>query len=161
MTQYDPPPPYPSYPQPVPERPTERPTAKVPAWMLPAVAVVSLVLGLTGGVIAASLMSNNGSSPGGVLSVQRRTAAPLPADNRSIAAVASKVLPSTVQIVAEYDGCQTDIVPRSFCLYSLTLCQLSYRSAEVIIIRPYSPRLQAISNMFSPFPPAHFQSQHR
>jgi putative serine protease PepD len=96
--------PYAPYTPPSPAPAPQRPTAKVPAWMLPAVAVVALVLGLTGGVIAASLMSDNSSSPGGVLSVQRRTAAPLPADNRSIAAVASKVLPSTVQIVAEYDG---------------------------------------------------------
>jgi putative serine protease PepD len=96
--------PYAPYTPPAPAPAPQRPTAKVPAWMLPAVAVVALVLGLTGGVIAASLMSDNSSSPGGVLSVQRRTAAPLPADNRSIAAVASKVLPSTVQIVAEYDG---------------------------------------------------------
>ncbi len=78
--------------------------AKVPAWMLPAVAVTALVLGLTGGAIAASVISENSSGSGGVLSVQRRTAAPLPADNGSIAAVAEKVLPSTVQIVAEYDG---------------------------------------------------------
>ena len=44
------------------------------------------------------------SGPGQLLGVQRRTATPLPADNGSIAAVAAKVLPSTVQIVAEYDG---------------------------------------------------------
>jgi putative serine protease PepD len=36
--------------------------------------------------------------------VQRRTAPPLDADNTSIAAVSAKVLPSTVQIIAEYDG---------------------------------------------------------
>ncbi len=78
--------------------------AKVPAWMLPAVAVVALVLGLTGGAIAGSFITDNDSSPGGVLSVERRTAAPLPADNDSVAAVAAKVLPSTVQIVAEYEG---------------------------------------------------------
>ncbi len=78
--------------------------AKIPAWMLPAVAVIALVLGLTGGAIAGSLITSNDSSPGGVLSVERRTAAPLPADNDSVAAVAAKVLPSTVQIVAEYDG---------------------------------------------------------
>ncbi len=111
MTQYDPPPPpYSSYPpqtQPYPTSPApeQRQTAKVPAWMLPAVAVLATVLGLTGGVIAASVMNDdNGNSPGSVLSVERRTAAPLPADNGSIASVASKVLPSTVQIVAEYDG---------------------------------------------------------
>jgi putative serine protease PepD len=72
--------------------------------MLPAVAVLALVLGLTGGAIAASLMNDNSSSPGGVFSVERRTAAPLPADNDSVASVAAKVLPSTVQIIAEYDG---------------------------------------------------------
>ena len=49
-------------------------------------------------------MDDDNGSPGGVLSVERRTAAPLPADNDSIAAVAAKMLPSTVQIVAEYDG---------------------------------------------------------
>jgi putative serine protease PepD len=106
---------YPTYPQqpqqPQPPQPTQpleqqpRPTARVPAWMLPAVAVVALVLGLTGGAIAGSLLNgDNSSSPSGVLSVERRTAAPLPADNRSIAAVAQEVLPSTVQIVAEYEG---------------------------------------------------------
>jgi putative serine protease PepD len=93
---------YSSYPPPAqPQRP---PTARVPAWMLPAVAVVALVLGLTGGAIAASFMNDNDSSPGTVLSLERRTAAPLPADNDSVAAVAAKVLPSTVQIVAEYNG---------------------------------------------------------
>ena len=99
-------PPFPprTQPYPVAGEPPDRPArAKVPAWMLPAVAVVALVLGLTGGTIAGALME--GESPaGGVFSVERRTAAPLPADNGSIAAVAAKVLPSTVQIVAEYEG---------------------------------------------------------
>ena len=73
--------------------------------MLPAVAVLATVLGLTGGVIAASLLNDDdATTPGSVLSVERRTAAPLPADNGSIASVAAKVLPSTVQIVAEYAG---------------------------------------------------------
>ncbi len=36
--------------------------------------------------------------------MERREAPPLAVDNNSIAAVAEKVLPSTVQIVAEYDG---------------------------------------------------------
>ena len=99
-------PPFPPHTQPYPVagEPPEKPArAKVPAWMLPAVAVVALVLGLSGGTIAGALME--GDSPaGGVFSVERRTAAPLPADNGSIAAVAAKVLPSTVQIVAEYEG---------------------------------------------------------
>jgi putative serine protease PepD len=99
-------PPIPPHTQPYPVagEPPERPArARVPAWMLPAVAVVALVLGLTGGAVAGALM--NGDTPAGsVFSVERRTAAPLPADNGSIAAVAAKVLPSTVQIVAEYEG---------------------------------------------------------
>ncbi len=108
------PPPYqpdyanpPSYTQPYPVAGPPSPApqrAKVPAWMLPAVALIALVLGLTGGAIAGALVSANDNSPGGVFKVERRTAAPLPPDNDSIAAVASKVLPSTVQIVAEYDG---------------------------------------------------------
>ncbi len=99
-------PPFPPHTQPYPVggEPPERPAkARVPAWMLPAVAVVALVLGLTGGAIAGAL-TDGGSPAGGVFSVERRTAAPLPADNGSIAAVAAKVLPSTVQIVAEYEG---------------------------------------------------------
>jgi putative serine protease PepD len=102
-------PPYSAYPpatQPYPVQNSlqNRPSAKVPAWMLPAVAVVALVLGLTGGAVAGALITHNDSSAGGVFSVERRTAAPLPADNDSVAAVAAKVLPSTVQIVAEYEG---------------------------------------------------------
>ncbi|MEO7350261.1 MAG: trypsin-like peptidase domain-containing protein [Marmoricola sp.] len=92
----------PTQPYPVAERP-ER--AKVPAWMWPTVAAMALVLGLGGGALAGALVADNGAtSPGEVLRVERRTAPPLPADNGSIAAVAAKVLPSTVQIVAEYDG---------------------------------------------------------
>jgi putative serine protease PepD len=71
------------------------------------VAVLSLVLGLSGGAVGGALVSDNqsnGDGSGGVLKVQRRTVAPLPADNGSIAAVAQKVLPSTVQIIAEYNG---------------------------------------------------------
>ena len=92
-----------------PRRPSREPSqarAKLPAWAWPAIAVLSLLLGLAGGALAAALVvhENGGSVAGGVLGVERRTAAPLPADNGSIAAVAAKVLPSTVQIVAEYQG---------------------------------------------------------
>ena len=73
--------------------------------MLPAVALLALVLGLTGGAIAALAdQRRRRLGPGACSRVERRTAAPLPADNGSVAAVAEKVLPSTVQIVAEYDG---------------------------------------------------------
>ena len=93
-----------------PQRPPEQAASTsgrrgLPAWVWPAVAVVSLVLGLTGGALAGALVaSTGGDGSGGILKVERRTAAPLPADNGSIASVAEKVLPSTVQIVAEYAG---------------------------------------------------------
>jgi putative serine protease PepD len=79
----------------------------LPVWVWPTVAVIALVLGLAGGTLAGALMartSGGGDGSGGVLAVERRTAAPLPADNGSIAAVADKVLPSTVQIRAGREG---------------------------------------------------------
>jgi putative serine protease PepD len=78
----------------------------VAAWLIPVVALTSLVLGVVGGALAGLAASrfDSPAGPTGVLRVQRRTAAPLPADNHSIPAVAAKVLPSTVQIVAEYGG---------------------------------------------------------
>jgi putative serine protease PepD len=72
------------------------------------ISVLALVLGLVGGLIGGSLQNNgdgNGSVDSvGVLTVPTRTAPPLPADNGSVAAVAAKVLPSTVEIIAQYDG---------------------------------------------------------
>jgi len=79
----------------------------MPHWAWPAIAVLALVVGLAAGAIGGLVTASNqvgGDTPGGVLKVQRRTAPPLPANNGSIAAVAKKVLPSTVQIIAEYDG---------------------------------------------------------
>ena len=81
--------------------------ARLPGWTWPLVSALALVLGVAGGAIAGALVAggdNDGSGSGGVLHVERRTAAPLDADNTSIAAVSAKVLPSTVQIIAEYDG---------------------------------------------------------
>ncbi len=72
--------------------------------MWPAVALVALVVGLAGGALAGALVANDSAGTGSVLRVEPRTAAPLPPDNGSIASVAAKVLPSTVQIVAEYAG---------------------------------------------------------
>ncbi len=77
-----------------PARPRPVPTPRLPAWTWPAVAVLALLLGLTGGALAGALVAGDGgTSASEVLRVERRTAAPLPADNVSIAAVAEKVLP--------------------------------------------------------------------
>jgi len=87
--------------------PADAPVARLPQWVWPAVAVLALVVGLSAGAIGGLVTASNnvgGDTPGGILKVQRRTAPPLPADNSSIPAVAAKVLPSTVQIIAEYDG---------------------------------------------------------
>ena len=79
--------------------------AKLPAWAWPAIAVLALLLGLTGGALGAARSCTETVAPAGeccgrathgALRFLRTTAAspPWPA----------KVLPSTVQIVAEYDG---------------------------------------------------------
>lgn len=81
---------------------------QVPRRTWPLVAVVALVVGAVGGALAgAAVVSNDDGISGGVLSVERRTAAPLPDDNVSIAAVAERLLPSTVQIIAEYKGVES------------------------------------------------------
>ena len=86
-------------------RPGDR--ARLPGWTWPVISVVSLLLGIGGGAIGASLVNddNNNVGSGGntVVNIPARKA-PLSAKNQSIPAVAAKLLPSTVQIVAEYKG---------------------------------------------------------
>jgi len=79
--------------------------------MWPVVALLALLLGLAGGAIGGALVANNNSSTvdvptgsGGILRIESGGAVSLPPDNQSIPAVAKKVLPSTVQIVADYKG---------------------------------------------------------
>ncbi|HET9500945.1 MAG TPA: trypsin-like peptidase domain-containing protein [Marmoricola sp.] len=123
MTESQPPEPYGSAPQPAPQwpeapyfeptrpiawpgpqhRPEDRRPA-LPGWTWPVVALLALVVGLAGGALGGFLVADSDSGSGGLLEVQRRTAPPLRADNGSVAAVAAKVLPSTVQIIAEYQG---------------------------------------------------------
>ncbi len=103
------PPPYQPYPAaqpypPVPPRGEDRSSARLPRWMWPMIALLALVLGATGGAVTGALVAGNSVASGGVVRVERRTAAPLADDNQSVAAVAQKVLPSTVQIVAEFNG---------------------------------------------------------
>jgi putative serine protease PepD len=84
------------------------PPRKVALWVWPAVAALALVVGilggLAGGAIQDELSSSRGTVDGGLTGVRTQTAAPLEADNGSVPAVAQALLPSTVQIVAEYDG---------------------------------------------------------
>ncbi|MGN6724004.1 MAG: S1C family serine protease [Marmoricola sp.] len=108
MTEPPSPPPYPpTWPPP---SSSTRSIATPPGWMWPAVAVLALVIGLIGGAIGGAIVANDNSSvsvptgSGGVLRIESGGAASLPANNSSIPAVAKKVLPSTVQIVADYKG---------------------------------------------------------
>ncbi len=83
--------------------PASRPHARVPGWLWPVVALTALVVGLLGGVLGGVVVSTT-LSGGGVSAMPTLgsggAATPLPADNGSIAAVARKVLPSTVQVNA-------------------------------------------------------------
>ncbi|HJQ06900.1 MAG TPA: trypsin-like peptidase domain-containing protein [Nocardioides sp.] len=87
--------------------PPDRPRRRTPGWAWPAVALVALLVGLLGGVGGAALYhhfsSQGGQVSAGLDGVDLATDPPLPKGG-SVAAVAAAVLPSTVQIVAEYGG---------------------------------------------------------
>jgi putative serine protease PepD len=81
--------------------------------MWPAIAVLALVLGLGGGVAGSAVYdrtrdsssaSDGGSGGSGLTSTGTVTTTPLKAGKTSVTAVARELLPSTVQISAEYDG---------------------------------------------------------
>ncbi len=90
--------------------PSGRSARGVPGWTWPAVAVLALVLGLVGGVVGGltydtvTEAQNPGAVSSGLNGVDTVWVPPLEQDNGSIAAVAQTLLPSTVQIAAEYDG---------------------------------------------------------
>lgn len=81
------------------------------AWRWPLVALLALVVGLGGGFLGAlgydQLLDDDPQGPGyadtGLSGVDLEDQAPLAAPG-SVAAVAKAMLPSTVQILAEYDG---------------------------------------------------------
>ena len=89
--------------------PPAPPRGRVPGWIWPAVAVLALLIGLLGGALGGAAYdrwdaNGSGGDDDGLYGVTTRSDAPLPIDNGSVAAVAQELLPSTVQIVAEYDG---------------------------------------------------------
>ena len=78
-------------------------------WMWPAIAVMALVLGVGGGVAGSVVYeqtsdSSGGGSGQGLTVDNTRTAPPIQGGTTSVAAVADELLPSTVQIAAEYEG---------------------------------------------------------
>ncbi|MCW2834887.1 MAG: peptidase and chymotrypsin/Hap [Nocardioides sp.] len=82
--------------------------APVSGWVWPVVAALSLLVGLMGGLLGALGYDQLDDGPSrfddGLESVQTRNSAPLDAHNGSIAAVADELLPSTVQIIAAFEG---------------------------------------------------------
>jgi putative serine protease PepD len=93
--------------QPVGQGARRPPAARVPGWLWPVVTALALVLGLLGGAIAGLAVdgvNDSGTSGGGLTSAGTVNTPPLGARNGSVAKVAAHLLPSTVQIIAEYDG---------------------------------------------------------
>jgi putative serine protease PepD len=93
---------------------------RVSRWVWPVVTALALLVGLVGGIAggAAWQQWHDESSPtvGTLSEVETVTKAPLPADNGSIAAVAQKLLPSTVQVLADYDGAEQGATGSGFVL---------------------------------------------
>ncbi len=84
---------------------------RVSRWVWPAVCALALVVGTLGGAFGgaayerwSSSSDSDGLVAGGLVGAGAVSQAPLPAENGSVAAVAEQVLPSTVQIVAQYQG---------------------------------------------------------
>ena len=85
------------------------PRGRVPGWLWPVVCVLALGLGLVGGALGGLAYERvtddePGTVSSGLAGVDTVSEAPLSEDNGSIEAVAARLLPSTVQISAEYDG---------------------------------------------------------
>ncbi len=83
----------------------------VSRWVWPVVCALALVVGGLAGAIGGAAYERLSSSPdtdgrvsGGLEEAGATSTAPLPIQNGSIAEVARKVLPSTVQILAQYQG---------------------------------------------------------
>ncbi|WP_284534360.1 S1C family serine protease [Nocardioides sp. T2.26MG-1] len=85
------------------------PRGRVPGWLWPVVCVLALTLGVAGGALGGLVYERAtddgpGTVSSGLSGVDTVSEAPLTADNGSIEAVAARLLPSTVQISAEYEG---------------------------------------------------------
>jgi putative serine protease PepD len=98
--------------QPMPHQPPRHatPRGRVPGWLWPVVCTLALLLGVAGGALGGLAYESlrNDETPGtvsaGLQGVDTVSLPPLDVDNGSISAVAAKLLPSTVQISAEFDG---------------------------------------------------------
>jgi len=82
----------------------------VSGWVWPLVAALALVIGVIGGVFGGAVYENlhshstEGQVSGGLADAGTESKAPLSSHNRSVASVAERLLPSTVQVLAQYQG---------------------------------------------------------
>jgi putative serine protease PepD len=78
--------------------------------MWPVVSVLALVIGVIGGVFGGAVYENlhtsatEGQVSGGLDDSGTTSKPPLPAGNHSVASVAQRLLPSTIQVLAQYQG---------------------------------------------------------
>jgi len=97
-------------PYPVQHRATSPSRDRYPGWLWPVVAVLALVIGIVGGVFGGAVYENwhrsstEGQIGGGLADAGAVQKPPLPAGNHSVAAVAQQLLPSTIQVLAQYQG---------------------------------------------------------
>ena len=102
------------------DRLEREPSGRVPGWLWPAVAGLALIIGLGGGALGAVAIDRLGDDgntiSGGLSSVDTRTDAPLDPTEGSVAAVAQELLPSTVQIIAEFEGKEAGATGSGFVL---------------------------------------------
>ena len=98
------------YPSAGPAGGTKPARGKVSGWIWPLVAVLALVVGLAGGVVGGLAAdswrdaNDEGRSSNGLDGVDTVSVPPIRAGNESVASVAKELLPSTVQIMADYEG---------------------------------------------------------
>ena len=86
--------------------------ARLAGWVWPMIAGLALLIGVVGGVLGGAFFTNlssdgsdqPGRSSTGLQGQGTTNVPPLSSGNRSVARVAATMLPSTVQVVAEYDG---------------------------------------------------------
>jgi putative serine protease PepD len=97
-------------PYPVQHRPPEPTRGRVPGWLWPVVSGLALVIGVIGGVVGGAVYENlhssatEGQVSGGLGAAGVESRAPLPEGNHSVASVARRLLPSTIQVLAQYQG---------------------------------------------------------
>jgi putative serine protease PepD len=94
----------------VPAAPTTSMRSGVPGWLWPVVSVLALIVGVVGGMVGGAAYENwhtssrEGQVGGGLADAGTVSQAPLPAGNHSVASVAQRLLPSTIQVLAQYQG---------------------------------------------------------